>query len=91
MGTITTYSWCAVKDGRAYKGSKEDILSQLSERWGIDSKRRLFIKWTDRKEVTILHGYTDEWEGNDLYQEMIKDLFGKLPQYGFTIYRNIGK
>lgn len=90
MGTITTYSWCAAKDGRAYEGSKEDIIYAVCHSWGIDSERRLFIRLKDRQEAIFLHGYSDEWEGDDLRREMIRDAFGKLPMLGFKIYKDVG-
>lgn len=87
MGTITTYSYCVVKDGKAFEGSKEDIINQIFT-WGFE-KNQLFAKCKGFKEA-LYHSYKEDWMAGERYKDAIQFLFGKLKDFGYKNYRDIG-
>ena len=91
-GTITTMEWCAVKDGKAYTGSKADIVGETC-RVRVETKPEggwlVHYRFNGPYESDTLE-YTEHWQGEELRKEINRDLFAKLPRYGYKIYRDIG-
>ena len=87
MNTITTLSHCLVKDGKAYEGTKADIIAQVC-----------IIRWEKRQPFFTVKGYPEhqlhsfglDWTEEELHNEVTEDVFKELSsRYGFMHYRNI--
>ena len=87
MGTITTYSHCYVKDGKAYEGSKEEIALQIAK-YKIDENRQLFIQFNGYKEYGY-HSYSDEYANQEIYKDVINFILAKSSSFGYRHYRNL--
>jgi len=80
--------YCAVKDGKAYVGTKLEIAHQIAHFW-VDSDRFLYTHFEGYDEN--IHHYYDRIEYNN--EEMEKDIgnfvFYALAQnYGFQIFQD---
>jgi hypothetical protein len=88
VGTVTTHSYCVVKDGKAFEGSRENILSQICK-YRIDENRRVHVKFDGYTEVRLI-SYAEVFTYDEICKDMIEVIFSKLPNYGYRIYRDIG-
>jgi len=86
--TITTISYCVVKEGKAFEGTKEGIVSQICT-FKFDNKNQLVVQFKGFNPV-VYHSYNSEFTEKEMYKDAIKFIFNKLKDYGYHIYRNIG-
>lgn len=77
-------NYCAVKEGKAYEGTKTEILSQILV-IGFDDKQRLTLK-VEGFELEVYHSYSNEWSKPEIYRDSINFAFKVLPSFGFKIY-----
>jgi len=86
-GSITIKSYCLVKDGKAYEGSKEDIVERLVN-FKLDDNRILYYKIRVGNYPEIqAHSYGEKWIPSEMYQDVINFLFNKLKECGFKEYK----
>lgn len=89
MGSITTLSHCAVKDGKAYEGTKEEIIHQIGV-LRLDEFGTFYFKAKGYNETKLTSYCMKEWSKIDAHKDMIKILYSRLPKYyGFKLYREI--
>lgn len=82
---ITIY--CAAKEGKAFLGTKQAVLSQVCTFWFSD-KRQLCVKFKGYK-TTQYHSYSKEYSESEMYKDAIQFLFDQLPKYGFYLFKSI--
>ncbi len=94
MSSITTLGYAAVKDGRALTGTKGQIVRNVfsyninrvpDSCWFVECHHHGFAKTTG-----FQLRYTYEFIEREVIAEVEKDLFAKLPLYGYHIYRDLG-
>jgi hypothetical protein len=78
-------TYCVVKDGKFFEGSKKDILSYFC-RWWFDDKGRLNYCITGYKSK-ILHSYSKEWTQEEINKDAIESIWCRLKDYRFNIYQ----
>jgi hypothetical protein len=89
MPTITTHSYCVVKDNDFAVGDKMDVVSHFVS-WRIDADRQLWYKIKGRIEVKGFF-YGEDWTHTDMIKDAIDFLFNKLKKTpGYKVFRNIG-
>jgi hypothetical protein len=76
--------YCAVKDGEAFCGTKEEILNATGEFW-FDCGVVLYWR-VNSYPTRKLHSYNAEWTATERVADAINHMFYKLGEYGFTIY-----
>jgi hypothetical protein len=81
-------TFCVTKDGRAWEGTKADILSQICTMRFVGKERRLHYKFMFYIEV-VAHDYGDEFSVFEAASDAVNHIWGKLPEYGFRIYQSI--
>lgn len=80
-----TFDYCAAKEGKAFCGTREEILQQTGTYW-FDQEGRLHWRVNRYPEQT-LHSYSDEWTAEERQRDAVKTMFSKLGEYGFTTYK----
>ena len=93
IGTITTKSWCAVKDGKAYEGSRADIVGETC-RVRVCAKPAggwIVHYWFNGPYESDILEYSPLWnDPEELRRDINRSLFSKLPNYGYRLYRDVG-
>jgi hypothetical protein len=85
---IITLSYCLVKDGKAYEGTKEQIVLQICNFEFIN--RRLVVHFPYWCLPVRLHTYSKEWTEHEMNCDAIVIIFDRLiNNYGYRMYRNI--
>jgi hypothetical protein len=89
-GSITTYSYCAVKleDNKAFIGTKEEIVFQICK---IEIKENN-IPYFKVKGFVEERGcnYSDEFTVEEIKKEVIERIWKHLPYYHYKVFRDIG-
>lgn len=89
MPTITTHSYCVVKDNDFAVGDKMDVVSHFVS-WRIDADRQLWYKIKGRIEVKGF-SYGEDWTYTNMIKDVIDFLFNKLRETpGYKVFRDIG-
>ena len=83
MGTINIISHCMVKDGRAYTGTREEIVNQVVK---FRFENRCLIANVKSFVEVIYHSYSHEWTDEEMYRDAVQFLFNSLRDYGFKHY-----
>ncbi len=90
-GTITTTSHCLVKDGKAYTGTKEEIVNQLVKYRLEGKSKQVVIHIPGYKDIRLYSfGKEPELTPSEMMEVVVKDAFAMLKQHGYRHYRDIG-
>lgn len=81
-------TFCVTRDGRAWEGTKADILSQVCTMRFAGEKRQLHYKFALFPEVAA-HSYGASFSDFEAASDAVNYIWGKLPKYGFRIYQSI--
>lgn len=94
-GSITTISWCLVKDTIAYTGTKSEIVHSLGK-VDLNDENRIVYKMLGCYPIT-LNGYITKEEDdingftrNEMIADGVEVIFGKLTScWGYKLYQQI--
>lgn len=88
MSTITTHSYCVVKDHDFVVGDKMDVVSHFVS-WRIDKDRQLWYKMKGYQDVKGF-SYDTDWTHTDMIKDAVDFLFNKLKKTpGYKVFRDI--
>ena len=79
-------TYCAVKDGRAFTGSKEEVLGQVCS-FQIDKYRRLFAHF-EGYDNQQYHSYSDEYTAEEAHADAVNFLFSELSKHGYLVFHD---
>jgi hypothetical protein len=87
MGTITTRAYCLVKDGKAYEGTKAELVWQLCPY----SLRNKTVTYQVKGYNPANFWYGQDWLDEEIRKDIAQVLFNALTnKYGFKMYKDIG-
>ena len=78
-------TYCVTNGDFTEEGTVEEIVNSIFE-WDITEKRALLVKARGYSEATF-HSYNSEFSDEEIYQDVIRFLFKKLPSFGYRIYK----
>ena len=88
IGTITTIGYCVTKDGKAYEGTKAEIVNQIFE-YEFDESGVLLYRMKGYKTKRYGPSWNKEYTEEERQKEVISYLFDRLRPL-FKVYRDIG-
>lgn len=81
--------YCIVDEyGKAYIGTKADVLAAVCEMKLVGDSRELYYKFAGHLGTTV-HGYGADFSDFEAASDAVNFVWGKLPQYGFRVFQSI--
>jgi len=76
--------YAAVKDGKGYEGTKEEILQQVAK-FGLDENNVVYIQ-VKGYTMAKFHSYKTDYTPEEARKDYVKFLFDKLSDFGYHTY-----